>query len=506
MTTHHNAAQAANEDTSDLPPPSHRHPMSGEPIWDQHAVRAMLSKLRSPAPAMQEAVLTDAEIREIQGTHLVTVRSRDALIASVIVAGRAIEAAVLSKLRAPVADTLPLEKALYELVNKIDTGLDTGDLLQDARRASTVLDAIMTGGDLVACAHTFFKECGEDKWRERYERSLDFRIGWNACLDAIAEAQANRAALASAPAVKPPPEHFKPPFDNCSFRMCDLPGQCRGEGKCHHPAPTISGASAPVAGEARPTDRQEALRITELPDVDEALATFCSDGTQDNAVGLVLAILSAAPQASAEDVRIRGLEAARFAYASEFAPDENGDPDVGNIHANIRKLKAELANARNAVLEEVAAAVENHQRARRQWIPESLWGRLSGEAAARIRALKTTPAPTAACDHVYHAVTMTPGCSGGPSQAVCAKCGFAPTAAEGGEDDMLTIAYLAGAQAEKERAGDALLAELLDDPLLRDLLGYIEDTGPADLWGAAQAWMAKRNAALAARKEDGNAN
>ncbi|KAB1444953.1 hypothetical protein [Bordetella bronchiseptica] len=62
-----------------------------------------LSKLRSPAPAMQEAVLTDAEIREIQGTHLVTVRSRDALIASVIVAGRAIEAAVLSKLRAPVA-------------------------------------------------------------------------------------------------------------------------------------------------------------------------------------------------------------------------------------------------------------------------------------------------------------------------------------------------------------------------------------------------------------------
>jgi hypothetical protein len=40
--------------------------------------------------------------------------------------------------------------------------------------------------------------------------------------------------------------HFKPPFDNCSFRMCDLPGQCRGEGKCHHPA------SAPVAGEAQP--------------------------------------------------------------------------------------------------------------------------------------------------------------------------------------------------------------------------------------------------------------
>lgn len=36
-----------------------------------------------------------------------------------------------------------------------------------------------------------------------------------------------------------------------------------------------------------------------------------------------------------------GLAAARMAYANEFAPDENGDPDVGNVHANIRALKAE---------------------------------------------------------------------------------------------------------------------------------------------------------------------
>lgn len=51
--------------------------------------------------------------------------------------------ALLSKLRAPVADsTLPLEKALHELVSKIAPGLDTGDLLQDAQRASAMLDAI----------------------------------------------------------------------------------------------------------------------------------------------------------------------------------------------------------------------------------------------------------------------------------------------------------------------------------------------------------------------------
>ena len=41
--------------------------------------------------------------------------------------------------------------------------------------------------------------------------------------------------------------------------------------------------------------------------------------------------------------RITELEAARFTYASEFAPTSDGDPDVSSIHANIRALKAQLA-------------------------------------------------------------------------------------------------------------------------------------------------------------------
>jgi hypothetical protein len=41
--------------------------------------------------------------------------------------------------------------------------------------------------------------------------------------------------------------------------------------------------------------------------------------------------------------RINELEAARIAYASEFPADAEGDPDVGNIHANIRALKKQLA-------------------------------------------------------------------------------------------------------------------------------------------------------------------
>jgi hypothetical protein len=49
------------------------------------------------------------------------------------------------------------------------------------------------------------------------------------------------------------------------------------------------------------------------------------------------------------------LRAARIAYASEFAPNGDGYPDVGSIHENIRKLKrerdeavAELGNIANA--------------------------------------------------------------------------------------------------------------------------------------------------------------
>lgn len=49
--------------------------------------------------------------------------------------------------------------------------------------------------------------------------------------------------------------------------------------------------------------------------------------------------------AAERDAALAGLashRASRMAYASEFAPDAEGDHDVGSIHENIRKLKAEL--------------------------------------------------------------------------------------------------------------------------------------------------------------------
>lgn len=57
-----------------------------------------------------------------------------------------------------------------------------------------------------------------------------------------------------------------------------------------------------------------------------------------------------------------GLTAARIAYASEFAPDEHGNPDVGSVHSNIRALKAERdrINAdRKACWEEFKALVKS---------------------------------------------------------------------------------------------------------------------------------------------------
>lgn len=49
---------------------------------------------------------------------------------------------------------------------------------------------------------------------------------------------------------------------------------------------------------------------------------------------------SAAQPAAELQKRVAELEAARYAYASEFPPNADGDPDVGSIHANIRALKA----------------------------------------------------------------------------------------------------------------------------------------------------------------------
>lgn len=106
------------------------------------------------------------------------------------------------------------------------------------------------------------------------------------------------------------------------------------------------------------------------------------------------------------EAELDGLNAARFAYASEFGLDDEGQPDVGSIHQNIRELKAERDQLRaelervrvpegwrlvpaeptEAMLDRaVAFALNVHLSSGYGWTQymRDLWGRLlSGLAAA----------------------------------------------------------------------------------------------------------------------------
>ncbi|MFW6855311.1 hypothetical protein ACODYM_28890 [Burkholderia gladioli] len=86
-------------------------------------------------------------------------------------------------------------------------------------------------------------------------------------------------------------------------------------------------------------------------------------------IGAKAVILSAAEHLSA-------LNAARIAYASEFPADAEGEPDVGNIHSNIRALKSELAAFKEATGSESA---------------KELLDKVAEEMAAAIREVEVSP-------------------------------------------------------------------------------------------------------------------
>ena len=65
--------------------------------------------------------------------------------------------------------------------------------------------------------------------------------------------------------------------------------------------------------------------------------------------GTVLHETGLTPRQLAE--RVNKLEAARIAYASEFPLNADGEPDVGNIHANIRQLAEQRAELLEALAE-----------------------------------------------------------------------------------------------------------------------------------------------------------
>jgi hypothetical protein len=151
-------------------------------------------------------------------------------------------------------ETLPFEQALLALIGKIDCDLDTGDVLADARLASGALDAILGRGDLVANAHDYFRDSPE-----RYEKTIGFRIGWNACLDAI------ESARAAAPVVKAGASESAATVVNVG------PGEEDMEVELLRPLPHGTALyTAPVVEQAG-----AALTFTDRQILDAAIATDC---------------------------------------------------------------------------------------------------------------------------------------------------------------------------------------------------------------------------------------
>jgi hypothetical protein len=97
-------------------------------------------------------------------------------------------------------------------------------------------------------------------------------------------------------------------------------------------------------------EKAEAERDEAIKDRDDVLASY-ADACQQ-----LLDAEKAGDEARAE---LEGHKAARMAYASEFPPNEEGEPDVGSIHQNIRALKAELA--RLTTLRPIASLPPNTQ-------------------------------------------------------------------------------------------------------------------------------------------------
>ena len=181
-----NALEAANDLIAELE--TQRDAFRTQATLNQHMVITCGVAASHPDPNLSRTGAYASAWNSEQANKVRALRDeRDCLRARVAELDAHIAAASVGDSRAA------FETALVELVNKIDIGLDSGDLLKDAARASSAIDAILVGGDLVANAYDHFRDDPA-----RYTNSVDFRIGWDACLDAIGKARAAKAARGGA--------------------------------------------------------------------------------------------------------------------------------------------------------------------------------------------------------------------------------------------------------------------------------------------------------------------
>ena len=236
----------------------------------------------------------------------------------------------LSKLRAPVAPAVPKDTQEYTLraMGRNYSGGHSWDRL-DTECVTAAADEIRVLRAALASAPAAEKATGQDRMLGALatQEAKDGIGALDALYDLAIKHGASKTAASGFAHVA-----------NGAFAT--LEGQVHDEIRRRS---LVALASTPVAGEAI---YYAVLHGRALYGIfgSEAAAEACKEQAHPDAP-LSVKPLYAAPQASAEDVR-------------------------------------------NATLEEAAAALEDHRRAGREWVPGSLWDTLSREAAARIRALK----------------------------------------------------------------------------------------------------------------------
>jgi hypothetical protein len=95
-------------------------------------------------------------------------------------------------------------------------------------------------------------------------RDADDEAGFQGAINARIRDRAELRKTLDAAAKPAEPDRFTPPYGNCQYRMCDLPGQCRSEGKCHHPKPAAHDVSNDFVLRSRVADLIHLLEFADI--------------------------------------------------------------------------------------------------------------------------------------------------------------------------------------------------------------------------------------------------
>lgn len=241
---------------------------------------------------------------------------------------------LLSKLRAPVADTLPLEAALHVLVDKIVPGLDTGDLVHDAGRASAVLGAIMAGAPVAGAVR--WPTMPPSKGQSPVLFEDGYAEGWAKCMDECQRA----VSLASAPVAGEAHTALNEWLDKTDFiqkRIAygELPVKYLGWHRADVMRDLIDAAAR------NPVLPSGCIVVQEADTIPHTHPEYGSGifFTEDARIEF-----DAAPQASAENVRELPDAEMRTLIGNYFADDWAKEAAAGLLHDYARALKQPQAD------------------------------------------------------------------------------------------------------------------------------------------------------------------